>query len=124
MSIVGRLLTGLGTAWLGAVTAVAVAALHPLWWGLPLGLVASGATALALPARWWVRLPFCLAWAGTVLHLGVSRPEGDYVVSADLPGYLLQASAVAMGLLGVTALARPRTRPAPGANAGSPGPRL
>lgn len=121
-SVVDRLLIAIGTGWFGAITAVAVAALHPLWWGLPLGLTASVALAMALPPRWWLRVPYCLAWAGLVLYLGLPRPEGDYLVSADTAGYVFQASAVAMGLLGITAFGR--ARPRVGANAGSARDRL
>ncbi|MBI2243966.1 MAG: hypothetical protein HYU55_08495, partial [Nocardioides sp.] len=45
-----RWLAALGLLLAGAVTGVAVVALHPIGWGLALGLVATGAVVAALRA--------------------------------------------------------------------------
>jgi len=84
-----------------------------------LAVLAPAAVALALPRGWWSRAPWCLAWAGTVLVTSSARPEGDYVISADLPGYGLLAAALAGLVLGLVGLVPRRARE----DAGSRGPK-
>lgn len=105
MTLPFRLAAAAALALAGAATAVAGVAVHSESWGWPLAVLAPAAAAFALPRGWWARLPWCLAWSGTVLAASSARPEGDYVISADLPGYGLLAVALAglvVGLLGLT----------------------
>jgi hypothetical protein len=76
-------------------------ALHRLWWGLPLALVATAAVLVALPGGWWSRLPFALGWVAALALLAGSRPEGDYLVAGDARGWLLLAAGVVVLLGGI-----------------------
>lgn len=86
---------------LGGCVAVCTVLLHDRWWGWLLGVAATAALVAAVPAGWWRRLPVTVGWAVTVGWLATPRAAGDYLVSADLPGYLLLAAAVALPLVGV-----------------------
>lgn len=91
----------------GAATAVAVVAVHGRPWGLLLGLAATVATTLVLPRGWWSRLAFVLGWAAVVGYASVTRPEGDYLIAANVAGYTLLAMAFGLIVLGVATLPRP-----------------
>lgn len=91
----------------GAVVGFGVVVLHSLWWGLALGLAATGSALVALLGRWWARLPFAIGWAGAVGWLSGSRPEGDYLIAGDLSGYVLLMTAFAVLVTGIVSL-RPR----------------
>ncbi|MCW2844678.1 MAG: hypothetical protein JWN22_2594 [Nocardioides sp.] len=95
----------------GAVTGLATVALHELWWGLLLALVATAATLTALPPGWWSRLAFALGWTGLVGWVVNPRPEGDYAISQDPPGYTLLGAALVVLLVGLATLPRPDGRP-------------
>jgi hypothetical protein len=95
----------------GAVTGLAAVALHERWWGLLLALVATAATLTALPPGWWSRLAFALGWTGLVGWLVNPRPEGDYAISQDGPGYTLLGVALVVLLVGLATLPRPAARP-------------
>ena len=96
---------------LGSGTAVAAVAVHEIGgWGLPLALLATGLTLVALPAGWWLRLPFAAAWGCTVGWLATPRREGDYLVSADWRGYTILGAALLVLVLGIATLPRPRSR--------------
>lgn len=110
MSLALRLALAVALALGGAATAVAGIAVHAQTWGWPLAVLAPVAVALALPRGWWSRTPWCVAWAGTVLAASSARPEGDYVIAADLPGYGLLAVALAGLILGLVGLAPGRAR--------------
>jgi hypothetical protein len=101
-------LVAIGLLVVGAVTGVATVALHDLGWGLALGIAATVLTAIALPPGWWSRLAFAVGWAALVGWLTVPRPEGDYVISQDLPGYVVLGLGVLLLVLGVATLPRPR----------------
>lgn len=103
-----RWLAALGLLLAGAVTGVAVVALHPIGWGLALGLVATGAVVAALPAGWWSRLAFVVGWDLMVGRLTFPRPEGDYLISQDLPGYTVLGAALVLIVVGIATLPRPR----------------
>jgi hypothetical protein len=94
----------------GALTGLAAAALHEIGWGLALAAVTTGVALVALPRGWSSRLAFALGWTGLVGWLVVPRPEGDYVVSADAPGYALIGLALAVLVVGLATLPRPRSR--------------
>ena len=72
---------------LGGVAGSAALLLHQYAWGFALGVAASAAVWWALGPRWWGRTPFSAGWV-VVAFLGSStRPEGDFLVPANLPGY-------------------------------------
>ena len=86
---------------LGAATALATVAVHGHWWGLLLGLAATAASEVALPAGWTRRVAWAAGWVAMVGYLAVPRGEGDYVIAGDLAGYavLITAAAVALSAL-------------------------
>ncbi|MEO5853949.1 MAG: hypothetical protein ABIQ15_15690 [Nocardioides sp.] len=110
MTLLLRLVLTVALALGGAATAVAGIAVHSEPWGWPLAVLAPTAAALALPRGWWSRLPWCVAWSGVVLTSASSRPEGDYVISADVSGYGLLAVALAGLVLGLVGLTPRRAR--------------
>jgi hypothetical protein len=73
----------------GAATGLAAVAVHDIWWGLLLAVATTVAVMLAVGPGWLTRLPFTLGWVALVVWVTPRRPEGDYVVSSDVPGYLL-----------------------------------
>ena len=105
-----RWLAALGLLLAGAVTGVATVAVHDLAWGLPLALAATAAAVVALPPGWWARLAFVAGWDGVVVWLTFPRPEGDYLISQDLPGYAVLVAALVLLVAGVGTLPRPRQR--------------
>ncbi|MCW2764318.1 MAG: hypothetical protein JWO11_277 [Nocardioides sp.] len=92
---------------IGAAVGLATVALHELSWGLPLAAAAVGLTMFALPAGWWTRLPFAIGLVGLVGWLTIPRPEGDYAIGSDVPGYVLISLGVAVIVAAVTTLPRP-----------------
>lgn len=90
----------------GAATAVAVVVVHPVWWGLLLGICATTAGVLALPAGWTTRLPYGGGFAATVGWLTPSRAEGDYLVGGDLAGYTLLGFTLVVAVLTLATLPR------------------
>jgi len=113
MRLLGRAAVAVGLLLVGAATAIAAVAVHELTWGLPLAVAATLVTLAALPPGWWLRLPFALGWTVLLGWLVGPRPEGDYVVSSDLPGYLLVGLGLLVLVLGIATLPRPTraTRP-------------
>lgn len=101
-------LVAVGLLLAGAMTGLATVALHELAWGLPLGLAASLVTVVALPPGWWSRLAFAAGWDVMVGWLTVPRPEGDYVISQDVPGYVVLGTGLLLLVIGVATLPRPR----------------
>jgi peptidoglycan/LPS O-acetylase OafA/YrhL len=101
----------------GAATGLATAVLHERWWGLLLGAAATALALRALPAGWWTRLAFSLGWCAMLLVLSSPRPEGDYAVGRDVPGYLLLGLGLAVLVIGLVTLPAPAslsgTRPGP-----------
>lgn len=103
MRVVGALLLLLA----GVATSIATVALHPRWWGLLLGAAATLTVLHALGRGWSTRLPFGVGWAGLVAVVAPTRPEGDFVISADAPGYALLGLALVVLLWSVATLPRP-----------------
>ena len=91
----------------GAATAVATVALHQMWWGLLLGVAATTAALVAVGRGWWTRLPFGVGWAGLVVYLLPSRPDGGYLVADTGPGYALIGCALLVLVFSVATLPRP-----------------
>jgi hypothetical protein len=103
-----RALLAVPCALLGVVVAVCAVALHDYAWGLALGLAATAATLVALPAGWWSRLSFALGWVAVLVVVTPERAEGDVVVSGDLDGYLLLGAGIAVFGAGFVGLVAPR----------------
>ena len=92
----------------GAVTALAVVALHTYWWGFLLGAGATVDALVALGAGWSTRLAFGLGWVGFLAWVTPTRAEGDFAISANLAGYGLFALALVVLVYSVATLPRPR----------------
>ncbi len=77
---------------------------------LLLAVVASVATALWLRSGTHrsVCTAFCVGWVALLGVVVTGRPEGDWAVGGDLPGYALAATGLLLVVLGVTALPRRR----------------
>lgn len=105
-----KALAALGLLVCGAATGIATVALHQLLWGLVLSFAATLAAVLALPPGWWSRLAFVVGWDAMVGWLTVPRPEGDYVLSSDLPGYAVLGLGLVLLVLGIATLPRPASR--------------
>lgn len=73
----------------GAAAGLATVLLHQQGWGLALGLAAAISATLALPRGWWSRVAFMLGWMGAVVWAMVPRAEGDYLIPANLLGYVV-----------------------------------
>jgi peptidoglycan/LPS O-acetylase OafA/YrhL len=84
---------------------------------LPLGLLLALAATFALPWRLLrSRVPrtatsYAVGWLAVLLLALVGRPEGDYVVASDLPGYVLVAAGLGLVAVGVLGVAGPRPDP-------------
>ncbi|MFW6866636.1 hypothetical protein ACOACQ_04560 [Nocardioides sp. CPCC 206347] len=108
MPLPWRALLAVPCVLLGVVVAVCAVALHDYAWGLALGLAATAATLVALPAGWWSRLSFALGWVAVLVVVTPERAEGDVVVSGDLDGYLLLGAGIAVFGAGFVGLVAPR----------------
>ena len=107
-----RLLLAVVLLLLGLVVGLAAVVIHARTPGLVLGLLATSAAAYALPPGATTRLPFCLGWVLLVGYATAPRPEGDYVVGQNVPGYVLLGFTLALGLYAVATLrGRPREEP-------------
>ena len=87
--LAGGLAGFLGAALAGLVTGAAAVLTHTSWWWLAL------ATAAALTTLGWLRgglrVAFAAGWCVAVARASLTRPEGDYLVSANAPGWTLLA---------------------------------
>jgi hypothetical protein len=111
-----RWLAAVGLLLAGAATGLATVAVHELSWGLPLALAATAMTIVALPGGWWSRLAFVVGWDAMVGWLTFPRPEGDYVISQDVQGYVVLGVALLLLVVAVGTLPPPgrrRREPAP-----------
>ncbi len=105
-----RVLAAVGLLLAGGATGIATVALHELWWGLALSVVATVWTTLVLPAGWWTRLAFVGGWVLTVGWLTFPRTEGDYLISQDVQGYAVLALGLLLLVFAIATLPRPRPR--------------
>jgi len=108
-----RVLAAAGLVVAGAVTSLSAVAVHERWWGLPLAVAATVLALAALAPGWCSRVAFAAGWAGMLAVLASPRPEGDYAVSRDLPGYALLGLGLGVLVAGLLTLPRPG-RPAGG----------
>lgn len=104
--VLGALLLGL----LGAVVALAAVVAHELWWGLPLTAASLAAVFVWVGRGWLTRLPVALGFMGLSLVAVPTRPEGDYLVSSSIHGYLFLLLALLTLLVAVVTLPRPPHR--------------
>ncbi len=107
----------LGAALLGVVVGLAALAAHrDRLLGLPVGLVvALGATfavawALRLTAHPRLTASYAAGWLVVFGTAIAGRPEGDYLVAADLAGYGLMAGGLALLVVAAFSLSAPRRR--------------
>jgi hypothetical protein len=93
----------------GMLVALAAIAVHRS--AFPLGLLLAVATTFAVP--WWLlgsRHPrtatsYAAGWLAMLAVVVAGRPEGDYALGQDLPGYALVLAGVVLvvvGLVGFT----------------------
>lgn len=104
---------------LGVAVGTATILTHADPVGLPLGLLASAATAWALPGGWSLRLAFTAGWIAVLAYVLVPRGAGGFLIGADVPGYLLLGFGLVLMLFGIVTV-RPlrdsgagRAEPAP-----------
>lgn len=105
-----RGMVALGLLTLGALNAVPAVLVHQRWWGLALGLLAGTAAIAALPPRWWLRPAFAAGWMAMVTAAVLRRPEGDYLVPANLAGYAVLGGSMVLLLASLVTLPPPRRR--------------
>jgi hypothetical protein len=96
----------------GLATGIGTVAVHQAWWGLALALAATTALLLAAPPGLWTRVPFALGYAGVVGLASVPRPEGDYLLAADLEGYVVLGAALGALVFSFATLRGPAQSPA------------
>lgn len=81
---------------------------------VPLGLLLAVVTTVAVP--WWLlrsrhrrtAASYVVGWLAVFAVVVVGRPEGDYALAQDLPGYALMAAAVALVVVGLVGASGPR----------------
>jgi uncharacterized membrane protein len=102
----------------GAATGLAAVTVHrsafPL--GLLLALVTTFAVAWRLlrSSRPRTAGSFVLGWLVVLGVVLAGRPEGDYAIAADLPGYALLAAGLVLVVVGLVAVAGGRRPERPG----------
>lgn len=84
-----RAAAALGLLVAGFVIGLAAVAVHARAWGLPLGAVATLAALVALPPGIWSRCAYAAGWIVALALALIPRPEGDYAIASDVPGYVL-----------------------------------
>lgn len=90
---------------LGLLVALAAVAVHHS--AFPFGLLLAVATSIA--SAWWLlrsRHPrtaasYVVGWLAMLGVLVAGRPEGDYALGQDLPGYTLVLAGVALVVVGL-----------------------
>ena len=96
----------------GAVTGLAAVTVHRELF--PAGLLLALVTTFGVV--WWLqRSPrsgtaasFALGWLLVVGVVLAGRPEGDFAIAADLPGYAFLASSLVLVVVGLVTIARRR----------------
>jgi hypothetical protein len=96
----------------GVVVALASVAVHRDL--VPLGLLLAVVTTYAV--AWWLlgtRHPrtaatYVAGWLLMFVVVVLGRPEGDYAIASDVPGYALVVAAIALVGVGVVGLAGSR----------------
>jgi hypothetical protein len=97
-----------GTLLLGALVSVACVVVHrtAVPFGLLLAVVTTFALVWFLDRRAAARAvaSYGLGWLAVLVLVVAGRPEGDYAVAQDLPGYLLLATGLAVLLVTLVVL--------------------
>jgi hypothetical protein len=100
---------------LGAVVGLAAVVVHRSV--VPLGLLLALAGTFAV-AWWWQRsstpraaATYAAGWFAVLLVVLLGRPEGDYAVAADIPGYGLLAGGLLLVVVALVALVGGRRTP-------------
>lgn len=96
----------------GAATGIGTVMVHQTWWSLALAVASTLAVLVAAPPGLWTRVPFAVGNAAMVGLASMPRPEGDYLLGADLEGYTVLGTAVAVILVSLATLRGPRRSPA------------
>lgn len=113
-----------GALLLGGVVALAAVAVHRVdVRGLPVGLVLAVAASVA--TAWQLRrsavprttAAYCLGWVAVVGVTLAGKPEGDFAVAGDVPGYTLMLTGFLLVVIGVSALGARAPRRGTGATA-------
>jgi hypothetical protein len=103
------LLRHLACLLLGAAVALGALAAHRSL--APLGLLVAVGSSLAVAV--WLRgsraprtaASYVAGWLVVLAVVVAGRPEGDYLLAADLPGYALLGSALLLAVVGLVSLA-------------------
>jgi hypothetical protein len=103
-----------GCVLLGVLVALGAVAVHRAY--LPLGLVLALATTFSVPWRLllsrWPRTAtsYVVGWIAMFGLVIVGRPEGDYALAGDVPGYSLMAAGFVLLVVGIVSLGRSSRR--------------
>jgi hypothetical protein len=92
---------GIALALLGLCLGTAAVLTHGRPDGLALGVLASAATAWALPGGWTTRFAFTTGWIAVLAYALVPRGAGGYLIGSDPRGYLLLGFGLALMLVGI-----------------------
>jgi len=107
--VIGKAAGAVSLIAVGFIVGIAAVAVHARWWGLLLAVGAAIAGVLALRPG-LQRVAYAAGWVVAVALAVVPRPEGDYAIASDVPGYLFLALAVALVILALATLpVRPRS---------------
>lgn len=109
-----RVLEALLLGLLGAAVGLAAVVAHELWWGLPLAGASLAAVFVWVGRGWLTRLPVALGFVVVSLVAVPTRPEGDYLVSSNVHGYLFLLLVLFTLLAAVVTLPRPHRAPVSG----------
>jgi len=112
-AVLRGVLVALVLAVLGALTALPAVALHQRWWGLAVGLLAAVGFLAALPAG-AARVGYVAGWSAVLGALTGTRPEGDYLVPATVPGYVLLVATAAFVVVALVTIPARGARDDPG----------
>jgi hypothetical protein len=96
---------------LGAVVGSLAILTHARPVGLVLGLLATAATAWALPGGWSLRFSFVGGWIAVLAYVLVPRAGGGYLIGSDARGYLLLGFGLVLLLVAIVTV-RPLRPPA------------
>ena len=122
LRLAARLLLAVGVLGCGAVLGLSAAVLSSWTLGWLLGVGAGLAATWAVPRGAATRLALTTGWAVVVLRLALRRPEGDYVVAADVGGYVLLATSLVLVLVAIATLPGPRRGDGDGTDPADPRP--
>lgn len=116
-AVLRGVLAALALAVVGVLTALPVVAMHQRWCGLTVGLLAPVAFLAALPAG-AARVGYVAGWSAVVGVLTGTRPEGDYLVPATVPGYVLLVATAAFVVVALVTIPARGGRDDPGSRGG------